>query len=159
MMDPWLENFARRRFRRSGDTAHDLKTPLNVAVLNLELLRMRIAKLASASDDETRRLRRRRSRSSCAAWRGSSTRSSSCHRRRKKKAAPRRSTSPTLHGKARASGFEIDPAGRRTSARTNRIRQALRCSSKVRHEVLKPEDRQASAAQRRIAAHFSYRQP
>jgi nitrogen fixation/metabolism regulation signal transduction histidine kinase len=51
-MDNWLENFARASFRRSGDTAHDLKTPLNVAVLNLELLRMRMAKLAAGSDDE-----------------------------------------------------------------------------------------------------------
>ncbi len=39
-------------FLRSADTAHDLKTPLNVAVLNLELLRMRIAKLGGASTDE-----------------------------------------------------------------------------------------------------------
>jgi len=49
-MEPWLENFARANFRRSADTAHDLKTPLNVAVLNLELLRMRLRKLAG--DDE-----------------------------------------------------------------------------------------------------------
>src|ERR1051326_8036334 len=46
-MDPWLEEFARTAFRRSGDTAHDLKTPLNV-----ELLRMRIAKLAGAAADD-----------------------------------------------------------------------------------------------------------
>lgn len=51
-MDEWLEAFARTAFRRSGDTAHDLKTPLNVAVLNLELLKMRVAKLGSAGDDE-----------------------------------------------------------------------------------------------------------
>ena len=51
-MDQWLDNFARAGFRRSGDTAHDLKTPLNVAVLNLELLRMRIAKLPEGSADE-----------------------------------------------------------------------------------------------------------
>ena len=51
-MDPWLEEFARTAFRRSGDTAHDLKTPLNVAVLNVELLRMRIAKLAGAAADD-----------------------------------------------------------------------------------------------------------
>ena len=51
-MDDWLETFARANFARSSDTAHDLKTPLNVAVLNLELLRMRIAKLGSAGDDE-----------------------------------------------------------------------------------------------------------
>ena len=51
-MEPWLERFARANFTRSADTAHDLKTPLNVAVLNLELLRMRVAKLAEATGDE-----------------------------------------------------------------------------------------------------------
>jgi hypothetical protein len=49
-MDPWLEHFARAGFQRSADTAHDLKTPLNVAVLNLELLRMRLRKV-DAEDD------------------------------------------------------------------------------------------------------------
>lgn len=44
-MEPWLDSFAAANFQRSADTAHDLKTPLNVAVLNLELLRMRIRKL------------------------------------------------------------------------------------------------------------------
>ena len=51
-METWLEYFARTNFRRSADTAHDLKTPLNVAVLNLELLRMRLAKLAGGTADE-----------------------------------------------------------------------------------------------------------
>ena len=51
-MEPWLERFALANFTRSADTAHDLKTPLNVAVLNLELLRMRVAKLAEATGDE-----------------------------------------------------------------------------------------------------------
>jgi len=51
-MEPWLETFARANFQRSVDTAHDLKTPLNVAVLNLELLRMRLAKLGAAQTDE-----------------------------------------------------------------------------------------------------------
>ena len=51
-MDRWLEDFARTAFRRSSDTAHDLKTPLNVAVLNVELLRMRIAKVAGAAADD-----------------------------------------------------------------------------------------------------------
>ena len=50
-MDSWLENFARANFKRSSDTAHDLKTPLNVAVLNLELLRMRVRKLTDGDDD------------------------------------------------------------------------------------------------------------
>ena len=49
-MDRWLELFADTLFRRSADTAHDLKTPLNVAVLNLELLRMRLGKLLETED-------------------------------------------------------------------------------------------------------------
>jgi hypothetical protein len=51
-MEAWLENFARANFRRSADTAHDLKTPLNVAVLNLELLRMRLRKLLEGDDEK-----------------------------------------------------------------------------------------------------------
>lgn len=51
-MDPWMESFARANFVRSSDTAHDLKTPLNVAVLNLELLRMRIRKVAGDDDEK-----------------------------------------------------------------------------------------------------------
>lgn len=49
-MERWLEHFARANFHRSADTAHDLKTPLNVAVLNLELLRMRLKKLVGDDD-------------------------------------------------------------------------------------------------------------
>ncbi|HVE71646.1 MAG TPA: histidine kinase dimerization/phospho-acceptor domain-containing protein [Thermoanaerobaculia bacterium] len=51
-MDPWLDTFARANFQRSADTAHDLKTPLNVAVLNLELLRMRLRKLLEEDDEK-----------------------------------------------------------------------------------------------------------
>jgi signal transduction histidine kinase len=51
-MEPWLDHFARACFRRSADTAHDLKTPLNVAVLNLELLRMRLRKLDVGEDEK-----------------------------------------------------------------------------------------------------------
>lgn len=51
-MEPWLEHFARASFERSADTAHDLKTPLNVAVLNLELLRMRLRKLTPEEDEK-----------------------------------------------------------------------------------------------------------
>ena len=51
-METWLENFARANFARSADTAHDLKTPLNVAVLNLELLRMRLRKIADDGDGD-----------------------------------------------------------------------------------------------------------
>jgi signal transduction histidine kinase len=52
LMEPWLERFAQANFRRSGDTAHDLKTPLNVAVLSLELLRMRVRKVAGEDDQK-----------------------------------------------------------------------------------------------------------
>ncbi|HEU5161955.1 MAG TPA: histidine kinase dimerization/phospho-acceptor domain-containing protein [Thermoanaerobaculia bacterium] len=52
-MKPWLERYADAIFRRSADVNHDLKTPLNIAVLNLELLKMRLARLAPAlADDE-----------------------------------------------------------------------------------------------------------
>ena len=51
-MEPWLDTFARANFQRSADTAHDLKTPLNVAVLNLELLRMRLRKLLEDDDEK-----------------------------------------------------------------------------------------------------------
>jgi hypothetical protein len=51
-MEPWMEHFAAANFRRSADTAHDLKTPLNVAVLNLELLRMRLRKLEGQDDEK-----------------------------------------------------------------------------------------------------------
>jgi signal transduction histidine kinase len=51
-MEPWLEHFAETAFRRAADTAHDLKTPLNVAVLNLELLRMRMRKVAGDDDEK-----------------------------------------------------------------------------------------------------------
>jgi len=51
-MERWLEHFAHAAFRRSSDTAHDLKTPLNIAVLNLELLRMRVSKLAGGDDEK-----------------------------------------------------------------------------------------------------------
>lgn len=49
-MNDRFEHFADTFFRRSADTAHDLKTPLNVAVLNLELLRMRLRKLLDEED-------------------------------------------------------------------------------------------------------------
>lgn len=51
-MELWLENFARANFQRSADTAHDLKTPLNVAVLSLELLRMRLRKIGGEDDEK-----------------------------------------------------------------------------------------------------------
>src|SRR3954452_702993 len=51
-MESWLDHFASTNFRRSSDTAHDLETPLNVAVLNLELLRMRVARITGGEDEK-----------------------------------------------------------------------------------------------------------
>jgi hypothetical protein len=51
-MEPWLERFAQVGFERCSDTAHDLKTPLNIAVLNLELLRMRIRRVSGEEDEK-----------------------------------------------------------------------------------------------------------
>ena len=48
----WLERFASAVFSRAADVSHDLKTPLNIAVLNLELLRMRVQKMAGGSDEK-----------------------------------------------------------------------------------------------------------
>ncbi|HVR42949.1 MAG TPA: histidine kinase dimerization/phospho-acceptor domain-containing protein [Thermoanaerobaculia bacterium] len=55
-MDRWRQTFAEAIFRRSADVSHDLKTPLNIAVLNLELLKMRLAKLSgeAAGDPKVR---------------------------------------------------------------------------------------------------------
>lgn len=51
-MEKWQELFARSAFERAAEIAHDLKTPLNVAVLNLELLRMRIRKVCGEDDEK-----------------------------------------------------------------------------------------------------------
>lgn len=52
MADP-IERLARAVLTRSPDVAHDLKTPLNILVLHIELLQMRLRKLApEAAADE-----------------------------------------------------------------------------------------------------------
>lgn len=48
----WIEKFAVAAFNRASDVAHDLKTPLNVGVLNLELLRMRLQKITGRPDEK-----------------------------------------------------------------------------------------------------------
>jgi len=48
----WLERFSSASFSRASDVSHDLKTPLNIAVLNLELLRMRVQKLVGFPDEK-----------------------------------------------------------------------------------------------------------
>lgn len=47
-MDDATERLAKAVLRRAPDAAHDLKTPLNIVVLNVELLRMRLRNLAPA---------------------------------------------------------------------------------------------------------------
>lgn len=51
-MEESLERFAATSFERSSDIAHDLKTPLNIAILNLELLRMRVRKVTGSGDEK-----------------------------------------------------------------------------------------------------------
>ncbi|HVT04576.1 MAG TPA: hypothetical protein VHL58_14515 [Thermoanaerobaculia bacterium] len=51
-MDSSQRRYAEAFFNRSSDTAHDLKTPLNIAVLNLELLRIRLRKLTGGEDEK-----------------------------------------------------------------------------------------------------------
>ena len=52
-MKSWKEQFAESTNRRSAEVAHDLKTPLNVAVLNLELARMKLRKVTETDDGES----------------------------------------------------------------------------------------------------------
>ncbi|HUO85534.1 MAG TPA: histidine kinase dimerization/phospho-acceptor domain-containing protein [Thermoanaerobaculia bacterium] len=47
------ERFSEAIVRRSVDVAHDLKTPLNIAVLNLELLRMQVQKVGGENEKTT----------------------------------------------------------------------------------------------------------
>ncbi len=49
-MVDWRDRYFDAFRHRAGDLSHDLKTPLNIAVLNLELLRMRIER--SGEQDE-----------------------------------------------------------------------------------------------------------
>lgn len=52
-MDEPTERLARAVLQRSPDVAHDIKTPLNILILNLELLQMRLRKLSpEAATDE-----------------------------------------------------------------------------------------------------------
>jgi two-component system sensor histidine kinase HydH len=51
-MERWLEQYAAAVFASAAELTHDLKTPLNIAVLNLELLRMRLNKTGGTSDEK-----------------------------------------------------------------------------------------------------------
>jgi K+-sensing histidine kinase KdpD len=146
-MEPWLEAFARANSVRSADTAHDLKTPLNVAVLNLELLRMRVAKLAEAGKDEkvtgyaaAIETELRRMAQIFDAFFLLSTPP-------KGEGEPGRidvaGISTELAGKA---GFAVRFAGpANVRAHESRIRQALKMFFEGAAKVLKPEEHQASA--------------
>ncbi|HEV2720186.1 MAG TPA: histidine kinase dimerization/phospho-acceptor domain-containing protein [Thermoanaerobaculia bacterium] len=148
-MDPWLEHFARTAFRRSSDTAHDLKTPLNVAVLNVELLRMRIAKLAGAAADDEKIL--------------AYTRSIETELRRMARifdtffllsTPPKEGEAPAAVDLAAAcaegcaaTGFDVDlpPGTAPLLAHDARIREAFRLFFEGVAKVLKAEGRRATA--------------
>jgi signal transduction histidine kinase len=146
-MESWLEAFAQTNFARSADTAHDLKTPLNVAVLNLELLRMRMARLGGAEKDEK-----------IAAY----ARSIEIELRRLALifdtffllSAPPKSEGPPLpvdivplfREAAETAGFEVDWEGSfRTRGHESRIRQALRMFFDGAAHVFRSENRRAHA--------------
>ncbi len=147
-MDSWLEHFARTSFRRSSDTAHDLKTPLNVAVLNLELLRMRIAKLAGAAADDEKVV--------------AYVRSIETELRRMARifdtffllAAPPKGEGapaevdlgPICAEAGAAAGFELPPPGSAfTIAHESRIRQSYTLFFEGAKKALKTEERRAAA--------------
>lgn len=153
-MESWLEAFARANFTRSADTAHDLKTPLNVAVLNLELLRMRIAKLGAADGDEK-----------ITAY----ARSIEVELRRMAKIFDTfflLSTPPKGEGEpvevdvaplcvevAKAAGFDVEaPESFRVRCHASRIRHALRMFFEGAAHVLRDDGRSAHAA--RDGEHF-----
>lgn len=52
-MERWKQQFAESATRRSAEVAHDLKTPLNIAVLNLELARMKLKRFVEPPEEET----------------------------------------------------------------------------------------------------------
>lgn len=49
-----FEKLARAILQRSPDVAHDIKTPLNIVVLNVELLRMRLRSIAAEAESDSR---------------------------------------------------------------------------------------------------------
>ena len=147
-MDAWLEKFARANFARSADTAHDLKTPLNVAVLNLELLRMRLRKLTGDEDDEKLT---------------NYARAIESELRRMGKifdaffllsTPPKGETSPTpvdiaaLAAEAAAGhGYNLDKIGSSSlTAHESRIRQAFKMFFEGASKLLKPEQRVAGSS-------------
>jgi signal transduction histidine kinase len=156
-MERWLEAFAQANFRRSADTAHDLKTPLNVAVLNLELLRMRLEKLASASTDEKvaayansiENELRRMARIFDAFFLLSTP--------PKDEGAPDAlDVSPLCREAAKTTGFELQLDGPTpVRAHEARIRQALQMFLEGASKVLKPEGRSLTAKRTEKQLHLS----
>lgn len=49
-----FEKLARAILQRSPDVAHDIKTPLNIVVLNVELLKMRLRSIAAEAESDSR---------------------------------------------------------------------------------------------------------
>lgn len=145
-MERWLEHFARANFLRGADTAHDLKTPLNVAVLNLELLRMRLRKLTDCDDPKL----------------DGYAKSIEIELRRMGRifdvyfllCSPPKEEQPTAvdvaqlaRAAAETAGFALaDTEPAHTSAHESRIRQALKLFFEGASKVLKTEGRSAAAS-------------
>jgi len=146
-MEPWLEIFARANFLRSADTAHDLKTPLNVAVLNLELLRIRLSKIAEAAGDEkiaayaaAVETELRRMASIVDAFFLLSTPP------REEGAPAAIDLGPLCAEAASSAGMALEwPQGVRTRAHESRMRQALKLFFEGAARLLESEGREASA--------------
>ena len=147
-MDSWLEAFAHTAFQRSSNTAHDLKTPLNIAVLNLELLRMRVRKVLSSDDEKVIEY----------------ARSIEMELRRLAQifdayfilvSPPKNEDAPELldlgalcQTEAESTGYKIDGgAPFKVLGHESRIRQALRLFFEGASRILRPEGRIASLQQ------------
>lgn len=144
-MDKWLQIFAQANFHRSSDTAHDLKTPLNVSVLNLELLRMRVRKIAGADDEKlneyTRALEgelRRMARIFDTFFLLSTP--------PRGEGAPRPfDVGPLCSEAAEAAGYTVEAASGNVIAHEARIRQGLQMFFEGASRVLKPDNRHLRA--------------
>jgi phospho-acceptor domain-containing protein len=151
-MDRWLQLFAQTNLVRSADTAHDLKTPLNVAVLNLELLRMRIRKLVGEDDAKAMAY--------MASIEGELRRMARIFDAFFLLCAPPKNEgepvpvdiAPILADVAGTAGYEVEAEPFFVTAHESRIRQALKLFFDGAASVLQPEGRQAGTA--RDGGHF-----
>lgn len=145
-MDKWLQIFAYANFRRSTDTAHDLKTPLNVAVLNLELLRMRVRKLAGSDDEKLNEYTR--------ALEGELRRMARIFDTFFLLSTPPRGegapqpidVGPLCSDAAEAAGYKAEAASANVVAHEARIRQALQMFFEGASGILRPDQRRLRIA-------------